>query len=224
MNRKMADVVTSRDVTPKGAETIAKILRIGADILLDEGFPSLTKRRIASRLDISHGNVSYYFPTRKSLWRAVVDYELKKYYRNHHANFDFKPDDPQANFDKYVLSWINEYDDRMVRSFFSHIIAFGEVNEIIGKLRDEIYETFFLQVLELASAMELGVDSSELERRALTVIVLLEGLHVVSAFRPELMKQDNKFKELLVMQANTIIHGTVPTVASNTPKLTMAPE
>ena len=214
MDPKIEDCMTSRDVTRKGAETIAKIVRAGADILLEGGFPALTKRRIASRLNISHGNVSYYFPTRESLWRAVVDRELKVYYRNHHAGFIFKSDDPQANFDKYVSSWIDEYDDRMVRVFFSHIIASGEVNEFIAKLRDEIYEMFFDQTLELARALDLGVDSSELERRALTVIVLLEGLHVVSAFRPRLMKKDKQFKELLVKQANAIIQGAIPSLAS----------
>jgi AcrR family transcriptional regulator len=207
MNQKIVNLMTSQNVSRKGAETISNIVRVGAEILLEEGFTSLTKRKIATRLGISHGNVGYYFPTRESLWRAVVDYELKEYYKNHHANFDVNPDDAQANFDDYVRSWIDEYDDRMVRVFFSHIIAFGEVNEFIGELRDEIYEMFFDQTMKLASDLNLGVDKSELERRVLTVIVLLEGLHVVSAFRPTLASQDNKFKELLVKQANDIIHG-----------------
>ena len=64
MNDKIANLMTSLDVTRKGAERIADILKVGVAILLDEGFSSLTKRRIAKRLGISHGNVNYYFPTR----------------------------------------------------------------------------------------------------------------------------------------------------------------
>ena len=73
MNDKIANLMTSLDVTRKGAERIADIVKVNAAILLDEGFTSLTKRRIAKRLSISHGNVSYYFPTRDSLinqWRV----------------------------------------------------------------------------------------------------------------------------------------------------------
>ena len=76
VNDKITNLMTSLDVTRKGAETISDILKVGTAILLDEGFSSLTKRRIAKRLRISQGNVSYYFPTRDSLWRAVIDYEL----------------------------------------------------------------------------------------------------------------------------------------------------
>jgi len=199
--------MASENVSRKGAETISKIIRVGAEILLEEGFTSLTKRKIAARLGISHGNVGYYFPTREALWRAVVDYELKEYYKNHHGTFDFKPGNAQANFDDFVGSWIDEYNDRIVRVFFSHIIAFGELNEFIGELRDEIYEMFFSQLMKLANDMDLGVEQSELEQRVLTVIVLLEGLHVVSAFRPELLDKDNKFNEVLVKQANDIIYG-----------------
>jgi len=199
--------MVSREVTRKGAETIANIIRTGAEILLEEGFTALTKRKIASRLNISHGNVGYYFPTRESLWRAVVEYELKEYYKVHHSKFCIDSDDPQANFNEYVTSWINEYDDRVVRVFFSHIIAFGEVNKDIAKLRDEIYEIFFEQTLRLAQALEPGVEPSELERRVLAVIVLLEGLHVVSAFRPEIVERDEVFKQFILAQANAIIHG-----------------
>jgi AcrR family transcriptional regulator len=75
-DQKITNLMTSHDVTRKGAERIADIVKAGAEILLNEGFSSLTKRRNAKRLDISHGNVSYYFPTRESLWHAVIDYEL----------------------------------------------------------------------------------------------------------------------------------------------------
>ncbi len=110
--------MTTLDVTRKGAERIADIVKVGAEILLEEGFSSLTKRRIAKRLDISHGNVSYYFPTRESLWHAVIDYELKEYYTRHHGVLIADSSDPQAYFDAFVVGWIDEYNDRVVRIFF----------------------------------------------------------------------------------------------------------
>ena len=199
--------MTSLDVTRKGAERIADIVKAGAEILLDEGFSSLTKRRIAKRLDISHGNVSYYFPTRESLWHAVVDYELKEYYQRHHGVLIADPSDPQAYFDAFVVGWIDEYNDRVVRIFFSHIIAFAEVNESVAKIRDEIYEEFFDETMKRARALDLGVEDEELERRVLEVMVVLEGLHAVSAFRPALVERNYEFKQRLLKRANAIIRG-----------------
>jgi len=207
VNEKIANLMTSLDVTKKGAERIAEIVKVGAEVLLDEGFSSLTKRRIANRLGISHGNVSYYFPTRESLWHAVIDYELKEYYQRHHADFKADPNDPQACFDEFVVHWIDEYNDRGVRIFFSHIIAFAEVNEAVAKIRDEAYEEFFDETLNRARALDLRVEDKILELRVLEVMVMLEGLHAVSAFRPALVQQNYEFKQRLLKRVNAIIHG-----------------
>ena len=207
MDEKIANLMTSLDVTRKGAERIAEIVKAGAEILLDEGFSSLTKRRIANRLGISHGNVSYYFPTRESLWHAVTDYELKEYYQRHHGDFNADPNDPQACFDEFVVRWIDEYNDRVVRIFFSHIIAFAEVNDSVARIRDEIYEEFFDETMAHARALELRVEEKELERRVLEVMVVLEGLHAVSAFRPALVEQNYEFKQRLLKRVNAIIRG-----------------
>jgi AcrR family transcriptional regulator len=207
VNEKIANLMTSLDVTQKGAERIADIVKAGAAILLDEGFSSLTKRRIANRLGISHGNVSYYFPTRESLWHAVIDYELKEYYQRHHGDFNADPNDPQACFDEFVVRWIDEYNDRVVRIFFSHIIAFAEVNEAVAKIRDEVYEEFFEETLNRARALDLHIEDKELELRVLEVMVVLEGLLAVSAFRPALVQQNYEFKQRLLKRVNAIIHG-----------------
>jgi len=206
-DKKITNLMTSLDVTRKGAERIADIVKVGAEILLDEGFSSLTKRRIAKRLGISHGNVSYYFPTRESLWHAVIDYELKEYYQRHHGVLIADSSDPQAYFDAFVVGWIDEYNDRVVRIFFSHIIAFAEVNESVAKIRDEIYEEFFDETMKRARALDLGVEDEELERRVLEVMVVLEGLHAVSAFRPALVERNYEFKQRLLKRANAIIRG-----------------
>lgn len=207
MSDQITNLMTSLDVTRKGAERIADIVKAGAAILLDEGFSSLTKRRIAKRLDISHGNVSYYFPTRDSLWHAVIDFELKEHYQRHRGVLTDESSDPQACFDGFVVRWIDEYNDPVARTFFSHILAYAEVNDSVARVRDEIYEEFFDETIARARALELRVDEKELERRVLEVMLVLEGLHAVSAFRPQLVAQNYEFKQRLLKRVNAIIRG-----------------
>ncbi len=38
-DKKITNLMTSLDVTRKGAERIADIVKVGAEILLEEGFP-----------------------------------------------------------------------------------------------------------------------------------------------------------------------------------------
>ncbi|MCH7636581.1 MAG: TetR/AcrR family transcriptional regulator [Proteobacteria bacterium] len=204
---KITNLMTTLDVTRKGAERIADIVNAGADLLLEEGFSSLTKRRIAKRLGISHGNVSYYFPTRESLWHAVINFELKEYYQRHQRDLHADPDDPQARFDEYVVGWIDEYNNRVIRVFFSQVIAYAEINEAVAKMRDEVYESIFDRTMTLSRALGLEVKDEELELRVLEVMVVLEGLQAVSAFRPALIERNYEFKRRLLRRVNAIIRG-----------------
>lgn len=206
-SNEIANLMSSRDLTRKGANKIAAIVRIGAEILLEDGFTSVTKRRVANRLGISHGNVGYYFPTRESLWQAVVDFEFRSFYKKYQSNFKSNPDDAQSCFDEYLVRWMDEYEDRKVRTFFAHVVAYAEVNSVIAKLRDEIYEGTLTRILERIRPLCGSVDEETIKRRAMTLMLLFEGLQAVSAFKPELVRQNSKFRQHLINQANTIVRS-----------------
>jgi len=59
----------------------------------------------------------------------------------------------------------------------------------------------------VARTLDLGIDDRELEQRVLEVIVVLEGLHAVSAFRPAIVERNYDFKQRLLRRVNAIIHG-----------------
>jgi AcrR family transcriptional regulator len=210
MSMDIENLMQHQDVTKKGAKRIVEILQVGVDILLQEGFTSLTKRKIANRLGISHGNVSYYFPTRESLWKAVIGYEFKEYSRRHDSASSLAADDAQGRFDELVGRWFDEYKDREMRIFFSQILAFAEVSEVVARIRDDMYEMDFEATMSLVRqllANDAGVSDAELEQRVLTIIATLEGLHTVSAFRPEKFRDDDNFREQVIGHMNLIARG-----------------
>lgn len=208
MNEKIAYLMSSQDVTQKGAEKIAEIVRVGTELLLEDGFTVVTIRRVADRLGISHGNVGYYFPTRESLWQAVVDYEFRDFYKKYQSDLKLNADDPQSCFNEYLVRWMNEYQDRKVRSFFAHVEAYAEINSAVAKLRDEIYEGILQRILDRIRPLCIGVDDEQIKRRAITVMLLFEGLASVSAFHPELIKPNNTFRQHMIDHANAIVRGT----------------
>jgi AcrR family transcriptional regulator len=207
MSQKIANSLSSRDVTRKGADRIVEIVRVGTEIVLEEGFASLTKRRVATRLGIAHGNVGYYFPTRESLWRAVVDYELAEIHDKYPSGLKTDTDDPQSSFDEYLSVYMVSYEDREFGNFFAHLEAYAEINSAVAKLRDEMYEGFLQRMTERVRPLCIGVDDEQIELRALIVMALFEGLGSVSAFRPELVIHNSKFRQQMIDQANAIIRG-----------------
>jgi len=209
MNEKVELLMERLDVTRKGAERIANIVEAGVDILRTEGFTALTKRRIAKRLGISHGNVSYYFPTRESLWKGVIEYELKFYYDKYYGESKIADNDPEGRFDEFVRLWFQEYKDRELRIFFAQLLAFAEVSEFVAQQRDEIYQTFYDETRSRIRDLDPTMSEQELQTRSTLVMAMLEGLHAVTAFRPDIMGSSTDFSEQLVSQVKAIAKGLV---------------
>ena len=209
MNEKVALLMERLDVTRKGAERIAKIVETGVEILRTEGFTALTKRRIAKRLGISDGNVSYYFPTRESLWKGVIEYELKSYYDKYYGESKSADNDPEGRFDEFVRLWFQEYKDRELRIFFAQLLAFAEVSEFVAQQRDEIYQNFYDETRSRIRDLDPTMSEQELQTRSTLVMAMLEGLHAVTAFQPDIMGSSTDFPEQLVSQVKAIAYGRV---------------
>lgn len=54
-------------------KTKQKILNAALRVLVENGFQALTQTRVAEAAGVSQGNLTYYFPTRNDLLKAVVD-------------------------------------------------------------------------------------------------------------------------------------------------------
>jgi AcrR family transcriptional regulator len=54
-------------------KTKQKILNAALDVLMEHGFPALTQTRVAEVAGVSQGNLTYHFPTRTALLKAVVE-------------------------------------------------------------------------------------------------------------------------------------------------------
>lgn len=63
----------------KGDERRQQILDTAKKMLLENGPEDFALRNVADRLDITHGNLQYYFRTRHDLMVAIFDQEVAKY-------------------------------------------------------------------------------------------------------------------------------------------------
>jgi AcrR family transcriptional regulator len=64
-----------------GRLTRAAIVRAAEAVLMEHGHAQFTVQRVAAQLDISPGNINYYFPTRASLLEALILNTLEQYRR-----------------------------------------------------------------------------------------------------------------------------------------------
>jgi AcrR family transcriptional regulator len=63
----------------KGDAKRQQIVDTSKKMLLENGLEGLVLRDVAEKLDMTHGNLQYYFPTRHDLFVAIFDQEIAKY-------------------------------------------------------------------------------------------------------------------------------------------------
>ena len=57
----------------KGQTTRLKIIQLGARLFIEEGYSKTSMKKISQTLDVSPGNVTFYFPTKDHLLAELVD-------------------------------------------------------------------------------------------------------------------------------------------------------
>ena len=53
--------------------TRTRIVQLGAKLFIEEGYTKTSFSRIAKELDISLGNITFYFPTKEHLYAVIID-------------------------------------------------------------------------------------------------------------------------------------------------------
>lgn len=69
----------SRSNSPKGAETVGKILRAAKSVLIDVGYNDFTMRKISKKANMSLGNLSYYYNSKQLLLSDLLEAVLERY-------------------------------------------------------------------------------------------------------------------------------------------------
>ena len=60
-------------INKKRGNTRLEIIRLGAHVFIEEGYSCTTVNKIAKTLDLSPGNITFYFPTKEHLLAVLVD-------------------------------------------------------------------------------------------------------------------------------------------------------
>jgi AcrR family transcriptional regulator len=171
-------------VRQRGITRAENILEAAQKILINEGLAALSLRRIADSLDISNGNVTYYYPNKDALLRALIEDLLGRYANQFELESKEFPGDPEGRFLAYVDYLIDDCRNADVRSLFYQIWSIATHNEMVAGLRDHIYEHFLAQAETLVRHLNPGARKQIVRDTAMVIIAMIEGLHVVFGLNP----------------------------------------
>lgn len=167
--------VKNNGVYSKGQETAETILGAAECILIDEGYRSLSFRRVAKEAGITAGNLQYYYPIKDDLIKALLDRIVQKHLDAFESLRLKAGDDPDEQFAAVIKYVIVDLNTKKTSYFFPEVWALANHDEHVSELLDAMYGRYREIVQEIILLMNKNLTKPEAKKLALFITSSIEG-------------------------------------------------
>ncbi len=101
-----------------GRATIANIIRAAERVLAEQGHAALSLRRVAQECGLPTGNVSYYFPAKQQLIKAMLDSIVADLAAPMDELERWAADHPNDGLVKYLSGWMKFNEESRVARIY----------------------------------------------------------------------------------------------------------
>lgn len=188
--------------TIQGAQTREAILDGAAQVLSTLGLAGFSIPQVASAVGIAPGNLTYYFPTREDLIRAMSDRLLEKYARR----FDELCIDLALRDDvglNEMVDWL--LDDAVSEGtvhMFPELWAMANHSDFVARSLDDIYNGAINALVRALGVDPADVDADELKACAYLLECVSEGTTAIfgrsGASDPRYLAMKKQAKRVMV--------------------------
>jgi AcrR family transcriptional regulator len=169
--------------SPKGAQTIKSILAAAREVFIRDGHAGLSMRMVAQAADVAVGNVSYYFPSKRSLLEAMLREELADYVEAHIQQFEADHDAPIDILLSIVHFYVNTA--RTSHRFFFQLWGYAGSDESARLLVRDLYRPICRFVRSMVKAANPALDDDRARQIVLQIFALEEGMKLFIGMGPE---------------------------------------
>jgi AcrR family transcriptional regulator len=158
-----------------GQITAANILQTAKRIVIDDGMSQLTLRRIAREMDMSPGNLSYYYATKNDLMEDLFMHVLAPFLAEFERLRKLRADSPEAQL-RAVLNFV--FDDLATREttmFFPEMWVMALRDAWAAEKMERVYHTYRSVLVDIIAAMRPDLDAGTHDDLALTLSASVEG-------------------------------------------------
>ncbi len=166
---------SARPRSPKGRRTSDHILATALEIMGREGYASLSIGKIASATGVRKGNLQYYFPTKTTLLRAVLSYQVSRQKERWTKHLAGAPAEPRTRI-LTMLRYENSLSrDEVVKAQAWEKWAFAAHDEEAGTIVGDWYDWVTTQYAILLEALRPDLDEAGRRGTAACIYALMEG-------------------------------------------------
>ena len=198
---------STRGSRARGQLRAKKILETAQEILSNEGYHSLTLRKIAKTMSISNGNVTYYFANKEQLLQAIISDNLARYDAAFEREARSFPDDPESRIRAYFAFLVDDARNQKSQRFFYQLWALSSHNAEVARQRDKVYEHFLHQVTAQLKSVRPQMKEDEILRKCFLMMSSIEGMNVMYGSGKELREKFGDDRHWIVDQILRIAYS-----------------
>lgn len=161
--------------SPKGRQTLLKILNAARDVFIEQGYGQFNIKRVSERCGLARGNITYYFPSRDALLQALLRAVISGY------TWDFDhimADDQTSADDKFmaiVRLIVEDLGTPETSIFFPELWALASRSDYAADEMESLYADARRYFVDLIAEINPSLGRDAREAVALFVSASLEG-------------------------------------------------
>jgi AcrR family transcriptional regulator len=172
---KARSTARARSSTKQSGPTVERILESARVVLITYGYAAFTSRRVAEAAGIAVGNLTYYFPSKRDLLRALIARLLQSYAQRFEVYLKDSHRSPALDFAALVRwVWTDAIDFDTARTF-RELWALALHDVVIRRAIDDFYDDAMGGVVELLKQARPQADVQSIRLLIQLVAMVSEG-------------------------------------------------
>jgi len=182
----------------RGSETVDAILKAALHVLIEEGSPSFTLRRIAAECNLQVGNVSRHFPKKEMLVQVLL-FELLSECEEHLKRGIRDTKMPAEEALAFIITGtLDEIGTKRMTHLFTELWAMSNHNPVIAERVEATYRYVHTLIGTYVKKLNPSLTPRDVEAVALYINATMEGTTILAGFGKPWKKKMPMLKRLSV--------------------------
>lgn len=173
--RKLRPQKRDNSASARGQETAATILEAARDVLVEEGYPSLTMRNVAKRAGMTVGNLSYYYARRDDLLHDLLEAVIQGYVEDFDRIVEDVERSPEERLEDMIRFVVNDLSTKETTGFFPALWGLAAHDPVAAREMTYVYDIERNAFTRVVAAMRPDLSKKERALLALFISASIEG-------------------------------------------------
>jgi len=187
------------------SQTVERILDAAQQVLVTHGGIRFTMRLVARSARISPGNLTYHFPTKNALLRAVIG-RLLEYFSRQINDSLCNPEVPvgkkiESLVNMALMEGVTEGTVRIARELWAMALH----DDVIREMTDDFYDDLMERVVTALQGSHPNADKATIQEIVHVLLLLSEGTIVLFGTRRERAVSIERIIEVATSQLEALV-------------------